>query len=121
MTKSSPGHRRHYFSLSLSSIGLRDGRAAPMAGDPAAWLQTARVALQQALQGEPPEEEPAAEGATRSCRPCARRATSEDRCNRLTQRWQRVTSRLLRLSFKRREFALLGSHLRQIKERGKSA
>ena len=77
-----------------------------MAVEPAALTQAARSALLRALQG---------------CRACARRASGEDRHGRLAQLWQRLARRLLRLSFKRREFAFLGSHLRRIKERGKAA
>ena len=77
-----------------------------MAVERATWVQAARVALQRLLQG---------------CRTCARRATGEERRHRLARLWHRLTRRLLRLSFKRREWAFLGIHLRHIKERGKAA
>ena len=77
-----------------------------MAAEPAAVIQAARLALLRVLQG---------------CRACARRASGEDRRDRLARLWQGFARRLLRLSFKRREFAFLGIHLRHIKERGKAA
>ena len=77
-----------------------------MAVVPAALIQAARSALLRVLQG---------------CRACARRASGEDRRDRLGLLWQRFARRLLRLSFERREFAFLGIHLRHIKERGKAA
>ena len=77
-----------------------------MAVEPAALIQAARSALLRVLQG---------------CRACARRASGGDRRDRLARLWQKLVRRLLRLSFKRREFALLGLHLRRIKERGKMA
>ena len=77
-----------------------------MAVDPVTWIPAARSALLQVLQG---------------CRACARRASGEDRRACLARLWQKLVRRLLRLSFKRREFALLGINLRRIKERGKTA
>ena len=77
-----------------------------MAVESATWTQAARLALQRLWE---------------SCRTCARRVTGEERRNRLAQTWQRLTRQLLRLSFKRREWAFLGIHLRHIKERGKEA
>ena len=56
----------------------------------------------------------------RGCRGCARRASGEDRRDRQAWLWREFARRLLRLSFKRREFAFLGIHLRHIKERGKA-
>ena len=72
----------------------------------AAWIQAARSALRRALQ---------------SCRACIRRASGEDRRDRLRRMWQKFVSLQLRLNFKRREFACLGTHLRHVKERGKTA
>ena len=77
-----------------------------MAVELAALIQAARLALRRGLQG---------------CRTCARRASGEERRNRLARFWQGLARRLLRLSFKRREWAFLGIHLRRIKERGKAA
>ena len=80
-----------------------------MAANPAALdrlgISAARAALLRVLQG---------------CRSCARRASGEERRDRLRRLWQRFARRLLRLSFKRREWAFLGNHLRRIKERGKA-
>ena len=77
-----------------------------MAVEPAALIQAARSALLQVLRG---------------CRGCARRASGEDRRDRQAWLWQEFARRLLRLSFKRREFAFLGINLRRIKEAGRAA
>ena len=77
-----------------------------MALEPAALIQTARSALLRALL---------------ACRACARRVSGEDRRDRLARLWQGFARRLLRHSFKRREFAFLGIILRHIKERGRAA
>ena len=77
-----------------------------MALEPAALIQRARSALLRALL---------------ACRACARRASGEERRDRLARLWQEFARRLLRLSFMRRKFAFLGSHLRYIKQRGQAA
>ena len=77
-----------------------------MAVQPAVFFQAARSALLRVLQG---------------CRACAHRVSGEDRRNRLARLWQVVVRRLLRLKFKKRQFAFLGIHLRTIKDRGKAA
>ena len=77
-----------------------------MAVEPAALIQAARSALLRVLRG---------------CRACARRASGEDRRDRLIRLWQGFAHYLLRLSFKRRQYAFLGINLRRIKEQVRAA
>ena len=102
-------HRLYLYSHP-SRIGLRGGRAPTLTMEPAVLLRGARSALRWAylsarlLQG---------------CRTCIRRASGRERRDRL-RLWHELARRLLRLSFKRRQWAFLGMHLRHIKERGKA-
>ena len=88
-----------------------------MAVERATLIQAARSTLLRVLRG---------------CRGCARRASGEDRRDHQTARgedrrdrqawlWREFARRLLRLSFKRRQFAFLGINLRRIKEAGRAA